>query len=66
VDLELPTVLHAIIWEKLYEVPHSGSCLLTLEFLTTFEFFARGRKSYVHFAYSRESSSSTTPDLVSY
>jgi hypothetical protein len=48
-DLELPIVLHAVEWEKLFEAPHLGSCLLTLKFLTTFESIARGRKSFVSF-----------------
>jgi hypothetical protein len=48
-DIELPTVLHMVGWEKLYEAPHSSLHLLTLRFLTTFEYFARGRKSYVYF-----------------
>jgi hypothetical protein len=48
-DLELPTVFHAVGWEKLFEAPHSGLCLLTLKFLSTFESFARGRKSFLSF-----------------
>jgi hypothetical protein len=48
-DLQLPTVFHVVGWEKFYEAPCLGSCLLTLKFLTTFESFARGRKSYVRF-----------------
>jgi hypothetical protein len=48
-DLEFPTVFHVVGWEKLYEVPRSGSHLLALDFLTTFESVARGRKSYVRF-----------------
>jgi hypothetical protein len=35
-DDELPTILWIIGWEKLYDEPHQGSRLLTLEFLTTF------------------------------
>jgi hypothetical protein len=46
-DLELPTIFHAVGWEKLFEAPCSGTHLLTLEFLTTFKSFARGRKSFV-------------------
>jgi hypothetical protein len=49
VDIELPTILYTIGWEKLYEAPHSGSCLLTLEFLTIFESYATSRKSLVCF-----------------
>jgi hypothetical protein len=36
-DEELPTILRTISWGKLYDEPHLGSCLLTLEFLMTFE-----------------------------
>jgi hypothetical protein len=36
-DEELPTILRTISWGKLYDEPHLGSCLLTLEFLVTFE-----------------------------
>jgi hypothetical protein len=35
-DKELPTILRTIGWEKLYDEPHLGSHLLTLEFLITF------------------------------
>jgi hypothetical protein len=35
-DEELPTILQTIDWGKLYDEPHLGSCLLNLEFLTTF------------------------------
>jgi hypothetical protein len=49
VDIELPTIFHAIGWKKLYEVPCSGSHLLTLEFLITFDSFTQGKKSFVHF-----------------
>jgi hypothetical protein len=40
-DIELPTVIRSIGWRKLYDEPHSGSHILTLEFLMTFE-------TYVH------------------
>jgi hypothetical protein len=46
---KFPTIFHTIGWEKLYDAPCSGSHLLTLEFLTSFNSFTRGRKSYVHF-----------------
>jgi hypothetical protein len=36
-DEELPTILRTISWGKLYDEPHLGSCLLTLEFLMTVE-----------------------------
>jgi hypothetical protein len=48
-DLELPTIFHTVRWEKLFEAPCSGSHLLTLEFLTTFKSFTKGRKSFVSF-----------------
>jgi hypothetical protein len=34
-DEELPTILRTIGWGKLYDEPHLGSHLLTLEFLMT-------------------------------
>jgi hypothetical protein len=48
-DEELPTILQIIGWGKLYDEPHQGLCLLTLEFLTTFETVAKGRKFFVKF-----------------
>jgi hypothetical protein len=48
-DEELPTILWTIGWGKLYDEPHQGSCLLTLEFLTTFEIVEKGRKLIVKF-----------------
>jgi hypothetical protein len=48
-DEELPTILRTIGWAKLYDEPHQGSCLLTLEFLTTFEIVEKGRKLFVKF-----------------
>jgi hypothetical protein len=36
-DAELPTILQTIGSGKLYDEPRLGSCLLTLEFLMTFE-----------------------------
>jgi hypothetical protein len=36
-DDELSTILLIIGWGKLYDEPHLGSRLLTLEFLMTFE-----------------------------
>jgi hypothetical protein len=46
---ELPTILYTIGWGKLYDEPHQGSRLLTLEFLTTFETFEKNSKSFVQF-----------------
>jgi hypothetical protein len=37
------------IGEKLYDEPRLGSCLLTLEFLMTFETVEKNRKSFVKF-----------------
>jgi hypothetical protein len=48
-DEELPTILRTIGWGKLYDEPHLGSYLLTLEFLLTFETFEKNRKSFVKF-----------------
>jgi hypothetical protein len=36
-DAELPTILQTIGSGKLYDEPRLGSCLLTLEFVMTFE-----------------------------
>jgi hypothetical protein len=43
-DEELPNILQSIGWGKLYDEPHLGSCLLTLEFFVTFEIVEKGRK----------------------
>jgi hypothetical protein len=48
-DKELPTILRTIGWAKLYDEPHQGSRLLTLEFLTTFEIVEKGRKLVMKF-----------------
>jgi hypothetical protein len=48
-DEELPTILRTISWGKLYDEPHQGSRLLTLEFLTTFEIVEKGRKLFLKF-----------------
>jgi hypothetical protein len=48
-DEELPTILRIISWGKLYDEPHLGSCLLTLEFLLTFEIVEKNRRSFVKF-----------------
>jgi hypothetical protein len=48
-DEELPTILYTIGWGKLYDEPHQGSRLLTLEFLTIFETVEKGRKLFVKF-----------------
>jgi hypothetical protein len=54
-DEELPTILQTIDWEKLYDEPHQGSRLLTLEFLTTFETVEKGRKLFMKFCLFGES-----------
>jgi hypothetical protein len=48
-DEELPIILWTIGWGKLYDESHLGSCLLTLEFLMTFETVEKNRKSFVKF-----------------
>jgi hypothetical protein len=48
-DEELPTILRTIGWGKLYDEPHLGSRLLTLEFLITFKTFEKNRKSFKKF-----------------
>jgi hypothetical protein len=48
-DKELPTILWTIGWGKLYDEPHLGSRLITLEFLMTFETVEKNRKSLVKF-----------------
>jgi hypothetical protein len=48
-DEELPIILCTIDWGKLYDEPRLGSCLLTLEFLMTFETVEKNRKSFVKF-----------------
>jgi hypothetical protein len=48
-DVELPTILWTIGWEKLYDGPRLGSGLLTLEFLMTFKIVEKNRKSFVMF-----------------
>jgi hypothetical protein len=54
-DEELPTVLWIVGWGKLYDKPHLGSQLLTLEFLMTFEIVEKNRKSFVKFRLFRKS-----------
>jgi hypothetical protein len=54
-DEELPTILRTIGWEKLYDEPRLGSCLLTLEFPITFETFEKNRKSFMKFHLFRKS-----------
>jgi hypothetical protein len=48
-DEELPTILRIIGWGKLYNEPRLCSCLLTLEFLMTFETVEKNRKSFIKF-----------------
>jgi hypothetical protein len=54
-DEELPTIPWTISWGKLYDEPHLGLHLLTLEFLITFETVAKNRKSFVKFHLFRKS-----------
>jgi hypothetical protein len=53
-DEELPTILWTIGWGKLYDESRLGSCLLTLEFLITFETVEKNRKSFVKFRLFRK------------
>jgi hypothetical protein len=48
-DEKLPTILWTISWGKLYDEPRLDSCLLTLEFLMTFETVDKNMKSLVNF-----------------
>jgi hypothetical protein len=54
-DEELLTIPQTIGWEKLYDEPRQCLCLLTLEFLTTFETVEKGRKLFVKFCLFRKS-----------
>jgi hypothetical protein len=54
-DEELPSILWTIVRGKLYDEPHLGSRLLTLEFLMTFETVEKNRKSFVMFHLFRKS-----------
>jgi hypothetical protein len=56
-DEKLPTILRTVGWEKLYNEPCPGSCLLTLEFLMTFETVEKNRKSFMKFCLFGKSSS---------
>jgi hypothetical protein len=51
-DKELPTILQTVGWGELYDEPRLGSCLLTLEFLMTFETIEKNRKSFMNFSKS--------------
>jgi hypothetical protein len=48
-DVELPTIIRSIHWGKLYDEPRSGSRILTLEFLMTFETYEHDGSPWVHF-----------------
>jgi hypothetical protein len=54
-DEELPTILWTISWGKVYDEPCLGSCLLTLEFLMTFEIVEKYRKLFVKFCMFKKS-----------
>jgi hypothetical protein len=54
-DEELPTILQIVGGGKLYDGPCLGSCLLTLEFLMTFETVEKYRKSFMKFCLFRKS-----------
>jgi hypothetical protein len=48
-DKERPTIPQIIDWGKLYDEPHLGSRLLTLEFLMNFEIVEKNRKLFRKF-----------------
>jgi hypothetical protein len=48
-DEELPIILRTISSRKLYDEPHLGLHVLTLEFLMTFETVVKNRKSFIKF-----------------
>jgi hypothetical protein len=48
-DEELPIILQTISWGKLYDEPHLGLRVLTIEFHMTFETVEKNRKSFVKF-----------------
>jgi hypothetical protein len=54
------------IGEKLYDEPRLGSCLLTLEFLMTFETIEKNRKSFVKFRLFGKSFGCDFPASVSF
>jgi hypothetical protein len=54
-DEELPTILQTVGWGKHYDEPCLGSCLLTLEFLMTFETIEKNRKLFMKFCLFRKS-----------
>jgi hypothetical protein len=54
-DEGLHTILWTIDWGKLYDEPRQGLCLLTLEFIMTFEIVEKNRKSFVKFHMFRKS-----------
>jgi hypothetical protein len=54
-DEELPIILQPIGCRKLYDEPHLGSHLLTLEFFMTFQTVEKNRKSFVKFRLFRKS-----------
>jgi hypothetical protein len=54
-DEELPTILQTVSWGKHYDEPCLGLCLLTLEFLMTFETIEKNRKLFMKFCLFRKS-----------
>jgi hypothetical protein len=66
VDEKLPTILRTIGWGKLYDEPRQGSCLLTLEFLMTFETVEKNKNSSVSFVYSGSHLVVISPVLVGF
>jgi hypothetical protein len=48
-DIEVPTIIRSIGWGKLHDEPHSGSHIITLEFLMTFETYDHDGNPWVCF-----------------
>jgi hypothetical protein len=65
-DEELSTILWTIGWGKLYNEPCLGPCLLTLEFLMTYETVEKNRKSFVKFGMFRKSFGCDFPILETF
>jgi hypothetical protein len=65
-DEDLSTILWTIGWGKLYNEPRLGPCLLTLEFLMTYETVEKNRKSFVKFGMFRKSFGCDFPVLETF
>jgi hypothetical protein len=65
-DEELPTIHRIVGWGKLYDEPHLGSCLLTLEFLMTLKIVEKNRRSFMKFCLFGHHLVVTSPISVSF